>query len=47
MSKRSGKAITLRDLMDEVGSDALRFFYSSKSLGSTHMDLGFRFGSKK
>jgi len=38
MSKRSGKAITLRDLMDEVGSDALRFFYSSKSL-STHMDL--------
>ncbi len=38
MSKRSGKAITLRDLMDEVGSDALRFFYISKSL-STHMDL--------
>lgn len=38
MSKRSGKAITLRDLIDEVGSDALRFMYSSKSL-STHMDL--------
>lgn len=38
MSKRSGKAITMRDLIDEVGSDALRFLFISKSL-STHMDL--------
>ncbi|MGD9886994.1 MAG: arginine--tRNA ligase, partial [Bacilli bacterium] len=38
MSKRSGKAITLRDLVDEVGTDALRFMYISKAL-STHMDL--------
>ena len=38
MSKRSGKAITLIDLIDEVGSDALRYFYVSKAL-STHMDL--------
>lgn len=38
MSKRSGKAITLADLIDEVGTDALRYFYVSKSL-STHMDL--------
>lgn len=38
MSKRSGKAITLRDLLDEVGSDALRFFFVSKAL-SSHMDL--------
>ena len=38
MSKRSGKAITLKDLIDEVGSDALRYLYISKSL-STHMDL--------
>ncbi|HNZ50997.1 MAG TPA: arginine--tRNA ligase, partial [Bacilli bacterium] len=38
MSKRSGKAITLRDLMDEVGTDALRFMYVSKAL-NTHMDL--------
>jgi arginyl-tRNA synthetase len=38
MSKRSGKAITLRDLIDEIGTDALRFMYISKSL-STHMDL--------
>ncbi len=38
MSKRSGKAITLIDLIDEVGSDALRYFYVDKAL-STHMDL--------
>jgi arginyl-tRNA synthetase len=38
MSKRSGKAITLVDLIDEVGTDALRYFYVEKSL-STHMDL--------
>lgn len=38
MSKRSGKAITLIDLIDEVGTDALRYFYVAKSL-STHMDL--------
>lgn len=38
MSKRSGKSITLRDLIDEVGTDALRFMYISKAL-STPMDL--------
>lgn len=38
MSKRSGKAITMRDLLDEVGSDALRFMFVSKAL-STPMDL--------
>lgn len=38
MSKRSGKAITLSDLIEEVGPDALRYFYVAKSL-STHMDL--------
>ncbi len=38
MSKRSGKAITLMDLIEEVGSDALRYFYVDKSL-NTHMDL--------
>lgn len=38
MSKRSGKAITMRDLIDEVGVDALRYLFIEKSL-STHMDL--------
>ena len=46
MSKRSGKAITLRDLLDEVGSDALRFMYASKAL-STHMDLDLDLAIKK
>lgn len=38
MSKRSGKSITLRDLIDEVGTDALRFMYIEKALTSP-MDL--------
>jgi len=38
MSKRSGKAITLADLIEQVGTSALRYFYVSKSLG-THRDL--------
>lgn len=38
MSKRSGKAITLRDLIDAVGSDAVRYFFAKHSL-NTHMDL--------
>ena len=38
MSKRSGKAITLKDLIDEAGVDALRYMFSSKAL-SSHMDL--------
>lgn len=46
MSKRSGKAITLIDLIDEVGSDALRYFYVSKAL-NTHMDLDLDIMRKK
>ena len=46
MSKRSGKAITLIDLIDEVGSDALRYFYVSKAL-NTHMDLDLDVMRKK
>lgn len=38
MSKRSGKAITLRDLIDEVGTDPIRYFFAMRSL-NTHMDL--------
>ena len=38
MSKRSGKAITLRDLIDEVGVDPIRYFFAMRSL-NTHMDL--------
>lgn len=46
MSKRSGKAITLIDLIDEVGSDALRYFYVSKAL-NTQMDLDLGLMKKK
>ena len=32
MSKRTGNAITLRDIMDEVGVDAARYFLTMRSL---------------
>lgn len=38
MSKRSGKAITLGDLMEEVGPDPIRYFFAARSL-NTQMDL--------
>ncbi|AIO19020.1 Arginine--tRNA ligase [Candidatus Izimaplasma bacterium HR1] len=38
MSKRSGKAIVLSDLVEEVGSDPIRYFFAARSL-STQMDL--------
>lgn len=38
LSKRTGKTITLNDLIDEVGVNATRFFFSSKSL-DTQMDF--------
>ncbi|MFP3360232.1 arginine--tRNA ligase, partial [Planococcus sp. SIMBA_143] len=37
MSKRTGKAVTLRELMDEVGIDAMRYFFSMRSSDS-HLD---------
>ena len=46
MSKRSGKAITLIDLIDEVSSDVLRYFYVSKAL-NTQMDLDLGLMKKK
>ncbi|MCD7034718.1 arginine--tRNA ligase [Metabacillus sp. GX 13764] len=38
MSKRTGKAVTLRDLMEEVGLDAVRYFFAMRS-SDTHMDF--------
>ena len=40
MSKRTGKAITLRDLIDEVGADAARYFLVMRSADS-HLDVDF------
>ena len=38
MSKRSGKSVTLRDLIDEVGVDASRYFLAMRS-SDTHFDF--------
>jgi arginyl-tRNA synthetase len=38
MSKRTGKAVTLKDLMEEVGIDATRYFFAMRS-PDTHMDF--------
>lgn len=38
MSKRTGKAVTMRDLVDEVGLDATRYFFAMRS-ADTHLDF--------
>jgi len=38
MSKRRGKAITLSDLIEEVGKDAARFFFNLRA-ADTHLDF--------
>lgn len=38
MSKRTGKAVTMRDLMEEVGLDAVRYFFAMRSADS-HLDF--------
>jgi arginyl-tRNA synthetase len=38
MSKRTGKAITHRDLVEWVGADAVRYFFVERS-GNTHLDF--------
>ena len=37
VSKRSGKALTLSDLLDEIGVDACRFFFNAKP--DTHLEF--------
>ncbi|MCR6108265.1 arginine--tRNA ligase [Salipaludibacillus agaradhaerens] len=38
MSKRTGKAVTMRDLMEEVGIDATRYFFAMRA-ADTHLDF--------
>lgn len=38
MSKRTGKAVTMRDLVEEVGIDAVRYFFAARS-ADTHLDF--------
>jgi arginyl-tRNA synthetase len=46
MSKRSGKSVTLRDLMDEIGVNAARYFFSKYSL-DTQMDFDLNLAKEK
>jgi arginyl-tRNA synthetase len=38
MSKRTGKDVTMRELVEEVGLDAVRYFFAMRS-GDSHMDF--------
>lgn len=38
MSKRTGKAVTMRDLIEEVGLDGVRYFFAMRS-ADTHLDF--------
>ena len=46
LSKRTGKTITLMDLIDEIGVNATRYFFSSHSL-DTAMDLNIDIALKE
>ncbi len=46
MSKRTGNAISLRELCEDVGVDATRWFFVSKDVG-THMDFDMDLARKK
>lgn len=46
MSKRTGKAVTIRELVDEVGVDAVRYFFVMRS-GETQMDFDLDLATKK
>ena len=46
LSKRSGEMITLRDVMDEVGVDACRFFFLARSADS-QMDFDLELAKKE
>lgn len=45
MSKRTGQAVTLRELMDEVGTDAARYFFCARTLDS-QMDFDIDLAKK-
>lgn len=46
MSKRSGNLITLREVLDDVGCDACRFFFVSRSADS-HLDFDLDLAKKQ
>ena len=46
MSKRSGKSVTLKDLIDEIGINAARYYFSKYSV-DTQMDFDLNLAKKK
>ncbi|NQT30818.1 MAG: arginine--tRNA ligase [Deltaproteobacteria bacterium] len=46
LSKRSGDIVTLRELIDEVGADACRFFFAARSADS-QMDFDLELAKKQ
>lgn len=46
MSKRTGSFVTLRDLCEEIGKDAVRFFYSMRK-ADQHMDFDLELAKSK
>ena len=46
MSKRTGNAITIRELCEDVGVDAARWFFVSKDV-ATHMDFDMKLARSK
>jgi arginyl-tRNA synthetase len=46
MSTRKGEFVTLREVMDEVGKDALRYFFCMRS-SSSHLDFDLELAKKE
>jgi arginyl-tRNA synthetase len=46
MSKRTGEMITLQEVIDEIGADATRFFFSATDVNS-HLDFDLELAKKK
>lgn len=46
MSKRTGKAVALKDLVEEAGVDAVRYFFVSRA-ADTHMDFDIDMAKKQ
>ena len=46
MSKRTGKSLTMNDLIKEVGTNAVRYFFAARSL-DTQMDFDLDLATKK
>lgn len=46
MSKRSGETVTMKELIEEVGIDAARYFFAMRSL-DTQMDFDITLATKK